>query len=164
MPPNLFPYWHFGGFSSSPICEGGQIAWGRFPCALNTSFGGSGGSIVKERSSVHRNIFSASHKKSLYKSFNKDRQEGRLSCFTAWYCYDCWCSQVTIRCSVLSRAPCTDLQSNDWGAKWLQRYLSAVQPRTQKTLESLEPLQLSVCRNTPGRCINRVNTLPTNAS
>lgn len=43
----------FRAFSSSLICEDGQIAQGRFPSALNTSFGGSGGS-VKEGSSAHK--------------------------------------------------------------------------------------------------------------
>lgn len=66
----------FGGFSSFPICEDGQIVWGRFLFAMNASFGGFGGSAMRETSGVHRN-FCGSQKKSFYKLFNRERREGR---------------------------------------------------------------------------------------
>lgn len=155
------PLWLFGSFSSSPICEDRRLLK-RFPCALNASFSGAGGNAGKESCSVHRNPFCASQ--SFYQLLNRERGwVSWLSCLTLWYCYYCKSCQVRRCCSILSPAANTNLQSNEWGARWMQKNLPGVPPRVCKTLGSLKWLKLPVGRNRRARCLNSLNVLPTNA-
>lgn len=118
---------------------------------------------MKERCSVHRNPFCAPQ--SFHKLLNRGRQSlSWLSCLTLWYCHSCKSCQVTRCCSILSPAPNTNLQSNGWGAKGMQKNPPDVPPRVYKTLGSLKLLKLPIGGNTPGKCLNSLNVLPTNAN